>query len=428
MIHLRYKKGKEQIKMNRFAIVGFGSRGTMFANLIARDKESELVAVAEKYPHNRRKAHEEFGVPEKMCFESAESFFEAGKLCDAVFICTQDAQHYAHAMKALELGYDICLEKPAAVTIEQCVEIRDTANRLGRKVMLTHVLRYSPFYKKIKELIDNGSLGQVVTVNQTENVAYWHFALSYVRGPWRRMEESTPTIIAKCCHDLDIIGWLMGEKCTAVNSFGGLYYYNADHAPEKSAEFCVDCDESVKEKCLYNAYKIYPERIKKAVVGGLSEYGDRDIYDLLADRKHVWGRCVFHGDNDAVDHQVVDMLFESGATAHLTMTAFSERCYRFIKVHGTDGEVFGDVDEGILHYTPFGGKEQLIDVNVGAEVELDDGHGGGDYYLYQDFKEYITTGKPSVSRTSIDKSIESHLIGFLAEESRKNGGKTMQIK
>ena len=414
--------------MNTFAIVGFGSRGAMFAGLIARDKDSRLVAVAEKFPHNRRRAQEEFGVPEAMCFADADAFFNAGKLCDAVFICTQDAQHYEHAVKALELGYDVCLEKPAAVNIEQCIGIRDLANKLGRKVMLTHVLRYSPFYKKIKALIDEGALGKVVTLNQTENVAYWHFGLSYVRGPWRDMEKSTPTIIAKCCHDLDIIGWLMGEKCTAVNSFGGLYYYNEKNAPEKSAAFCKDCDESVRKKCLYDAYKIYPERVKKAVVGGLSEYGDRDIYELLADEKHVWGKCVFHCDNDAVDHQVVDMLYESGATAHLTMTAFSERCYRFIKVHGTEGEVYGDMEEGILHYTRFGGKEELIDVNADSEVDTDDGHGGGDYYLYRDFKEYITTGKPSVSRTSIDKSIESHLVGFLAEESRKNGGKTIQIR
>lgn len=413
--------------MVTFAIVGFGSRGRLFADLISRDPQAKLVAVAEPFAHGRGLSAK-YGVPENMRFCGADEFFKAGKLCDAVFICTQDAQHYDHATKALRLGYDVCLEKPAAVNIEECVGIRDLAKKLGRKVMLTHVLRYAPFYKKIKELIDGGSLGKVVTINQTENIAYWHFALSYVRGPWRKMEDSTPTIIAKCCHDLDILGWLMGEKCVSVSSFGSLSYYNEKNAPEKSAKYCVDCDPSVREKCLYNAFKVYPERVQKAVVGGLSEYGDRDIYELLSDRKHVWGRCVFHGDNDAVDHQVVDLLYESGATAHLTMTAFSERCYRFIKVHGTEGEVYGDMEEGVLHFTRFGGKEELIDVNKGADVALDDGHGGGDYYLYRDFKEYITTGNQSVSRTSIEKSIESHVVGFLAEESRRRGGEAMRVQ
>ena len=413
--------------MVKVAIIGFGSRGRMFGRLILEDKEVELVAIAEVAEASRR-AGREFGVSEEMLFDSADSFFEQGKICDAVFICTQDAQHIDMALKAMELGYDICLEKPAAVNIEDCIAIRDTANRLGRKVMLTHVLRYAPFYQQIKKYVDDGTLGEVVSLNQTENIAYWHFALSYVRGAWRKMADSSPTIIAKCCHDLDIINWIIPSKCTSISSYGNLFYFNEEHAPEGSADYCVDCSPAVKEKCLYNAYKIYPERLKTFVVGGTERFKDRDIFEVLDSKEEIIGKCVFHGENDAIDNQVVNMVFENGATAHLTMCAFSERCYRYIKVHGTKGEIHGDAEEGILYLTEYGKPVQVIDVNKLTDRALDDGHGGGDYFLYRDFIDYITVDSPSMTRTTIDDSIESHLMGFKAEESRILGGVPMKIQ
>lgn len=416
----------------KFAILGFGSRGRMFAELIKKDPGAELMAVADIAESARNEAITRYGVPMDSCFSSAEEFLQRQKMCDALFVCTQDANHYATVIKALELGYDICLEKPAAVTLEDCISIRDTANRLGRKVMLTHVLRYAPFYQCIKNLVVNKEIGEVVTINQIENVAYWHFALSYVRGPWRNMSESSPTIIAKCCHDLDIIRWILDKRCTSISSYGGLFYYNTEHAPKGSAEYCVDCTKEVREKCLYNAYKIYPERVKYSVVGGTASLKGRDIYSILDNKESEISKCVFHSENTAVDHQVVNMIFENGATAHLTMTAFSDRCYRFIKVHGTEGEVYGDVDEGILYLTRYGQKMQKIDVALektlnSGEISLDDGHGGGDYYLYHDFVNYITANSPSKTRTTIDDSIESHIMGFKAEESRLKNGEPMLL-
>lgn len=412
--------------MTKVAIIGFGSRGRMFGRLISEDKEVELVAVADVVEASRN-AGLEFGVKENMLFKDADDFFAQGKICDAVFICTQDAQHIDMALKAMELGYDICLEKPAAVNLEDCIQIRDTANRLGRKVMLTHVLRYAPFYQQIKKYIDDGTLGEVVSVNQTENIAYWHFALSYVRGPWRKMEDSSATIIAKCCHDLDILNWLIPSKCTSVSSYGNLFYFNEQHAPKGSADYCVDCAPETREQCLYNAYKIYPQRMNTSVVGGTARLKGKDIYEVLDGKEDVIGRCVFHGDNNAIDNQVVNMVFENGTTAHLTMCAFSERCYRYIKVHGTKGEIHGDAEEGILHLTEYGKPVQTIDVNQFTDRMLDDGHGGGDYFLYKDFIDYITLNSPSITRTTIDDSIESHLIGFKAEESRLSGGMPMDI-
>ena len=412
--------------MTKIAIIGFGSRGRMFGNLILQDSDAELVAIADTAESCRQHGIE-CGIPANMCFDSADNFFAQGKICDAVFICTQDAQHIDMALKAMELGYDICLEKPAAVNIEDCITIRDTANKLGRKVMLTHVLRYAPFYQQIKMMIDNGTLGEVVTLNQTENIAYWHFALSYVRGAWRNMANSSPTIIAKCCHDIDIINWLIPAKCTSVSSYGNLYYFNRAHAPEGSADHCADCDPKVRESCIYNAYSIYPERMNTSVIGGTAHLKGKDICAVLDSKTEVIGKCVFRGENDAIDNQVVNMLFDSGATAHLTMTAFSERCYRYIKVHGTKGEVYGDADEGILYLTEYGKPQQIIDVNKMTDRNLDDGHGGGDYFLYKDFIDYITVDSPSFTRTTIADSIECHLMGFKAEESRLKGGVPLDI-
>ena len=413
--------------MVKVAIIGLGSRGRMFSRHITADENVQLVAIAEPVESSRDYA-QQLGVPEHMRFESADSFFAQGKICDAVFICTQDAQHVDMALKAMELGYDICLEKPAAVNIDDCIRIRDTANRLGRKVMLTHVLRYAPFYQQIKKWVDDGTLGQIVTINQTENIAYWHFSLSYVRGPWRKMADSSATIIAKCCHDLDIINWLIPSKCTSVSSYGNLFYFNEKHAPEGSADWCVDCDPATREACLYNAYNIYPQRMNTSVVGGTARLKGKDIYEILDNKEDVIGRCVFRGENDAIDNQVVNMAFESGATAHLTMCAFSERCYRFIKVHGTKGEVYGDADEGMLYLTEYGKPMRTVDANKLTDHMIYDGHGGGDYFLYKDFINYITVNTPSLTRTTIDDSIESHLMGFKAEESRLAGGIPMEVK
>lgn len=412
--------------MLKLAIVGFGSRGRSFGRKIFEDKDAELVAVAEPVQSSREYALE-FGVKPEMLFEDADAFFAQGKICDAVFICTQDAQHIDMALKAMELGYDICLEKPAAVNIEDCIKIRDTANRLGRKVMLTHVLRYAPFYQQIKKLVDEGVLGEIATINQTENIAYWHFSLSYVRGPWRSMADSSCTIIAKCCHDLDIINWIMPAKCTSVSSYGKLFHFCPEKAPEGSADWCVDCDPKVREKCLYNAYNVYPQRMNTSVVGGTARLKGKDIYEILDGKEDVIGRCVYHGENDAIDNQVVNMNFDNGATAHLTMTAYSERCYRYIHVHGTKGQIHGDAETGILHLTVFGQPEQIIDVNKQTDRQLNDGHGGGDYFLYKDFVDYVTVNSPSMTRTTIDDSIESHVMGFKAEESRLLGGVPMDI-
>ena len=411
-------------------IVGFGSRGQNFAVHLNNTDNAKLVAIAEINEINRKALKRKYNKNDCLVFNSADEFFAKGKMSDAVIISTQDKEHAEMTLKALDLGYDVLLEKPAATSIEDCIAIRDKADALGRKVMLTHVLRYAPFYACAKKIIKDGTLGQIVNIDQTENIAHWHFALSYVRGPWRKMEDSTPTLLAKCCHDLDLIKWFMDKKCTAVSSFGGLYHFKEENAPKGSAKYCADCKEETRKNCVYNAYAVYKDRLEHPVVGGLARLKGQDPNKIIDAKQDVISKCVYHSENDAVDNQVVNMLFEDGSTAHLTMTAFSYDCYRLLHVYGTKGEMFGNLDEDTINVHVFGQGKKAINVNEIFNkdgVVLSGGHGGGDYYLLKDFIDYVTLNTPSITRTTIHDSIESHIIGYKAEESRLNGGKSIKI-
>ena len=414
----------------KLAIVGFGNRGQLFGEYAAGDETAELVAIADVNENAREKAEKEFGVKKERCYKSAEEFFAQGKIADAVFICTQDAEHRAHAITALKLDYDICLEKPIAATLEDCEEILREQKQTGKKAMICHVLRYSHFYMRLKEIIKRGELGDVVTISQTENVAYWHDAHSYVRGAWRNKEQSSPMILAKCCHDLDIIFWLLGKKCLKVSSFGDLYYFKEKNAPEGSAAYCVDCSAETRKNCPYDAFKIYNDIYKayNPILGNATEFrtGRKEYIDnLLTEKPNLYGRCVFRCDNDVVDHQVVNMLFEDGITAQLTMTAFSKDCHRCIKIHGTLGEIEADMEENKIRVLPFRGEDYTIDLS--KEFEDFSVHGGGDKLLYEDFLAYIRGGAPTATRTTLEDSLISHRMSFAAEDSRLSGGKPFDI-
>lgn len=420
----------EEKKLLKIAIIGFGSRGQMFGALAASDPRVKIAAIADPEAACREKAKSYVG--EDGIFRTADEFFAKGKICDAALICSQDADHREMALKAMTIGYDLLLEKPAACTEEDCIAIRDEAKRLGCKVMLTHVLRYAPAFGYVKKLIKEGVLGKIVNIEQTENVAYWHFALSYVRGPWRNVERSSPTIIAKCCHDLDLIRWFMDKKCVSVSSYGGLYYFNAKNAPDGSAPYCADCDENTRKDCLYNSYAIYPERIKHAVVGGTARLVDKDINKVIDEKSDPIAKCVFHSGNDAVDNQVVNMLFEDGATANLTMIAYSKDCYRYLHVHGTKGDVSVLGDDMKVHVNIYDRPSFIADPATDETINplkigTGGGHGGGDTYLFDDFVDYVTKNSPSITRTTIEDSIESHLMGFCAEKSRKLGGEPVKL-
>lgn len=404
----------------KIAILGFGQRGFIYANIIREFPEDmELAAVCEINPAKKPVIMQMFGVQSDRYFENEDEFFAQGKLADILIISTMDRDHYREAMKALDLGYDLLLEKPIAVSKKEILAIRDKAKQLHRKIAVAHVLRYTPFYQKLKSIIDSGTIGTVMTVSQIEHVGYLHYAHSYVRGNWRDTETSAPMVLAKSCHDLDIIRYLIGSSCTKLNSFGKLSYFTSDNAPQGSAGFCYQCP--VKENCPYNALEFYRKNPMWMMIFSL----DTDPERVLSDESIRYGRCVWKCDNNAVDHQTVNMEFANGATAVFTMTAFSAQTHRFIKIHGSLGEIEGDLEAMKITVRIFGKEEEVIDVSGLADDFS--WHAGGDKKMLVDFVRHVRDGVMISGLTDISHSIESHFMALDAEESRLHGGITIAM-
>ena len=377
-----------------------------------------MKAVAETDEYRRRDAKENFGAE---VYEDYKELLDQGYRLDLVAIATQDAQHKEHALYALNRGYDLLLEKPVAITEKDCLEIYECAKKNNRRVYVCHVLRYTPFYSKIKEIIDEGTLGEIVNVHASENVGYYHQAHSYVRGPWRNSGESSPMILAKCCHDMDILRYLIGEKCVSVNSYGSLSYFKEENAPENAEAFCTDCPR--KEDCAYNAQKLYTKYVWPA---GYFTKGALTEENILRDLKYSpYDRCVFKCDNDVVDHQSTLLLFEKGKTAVHTMTAFSREIYRDIKINGTKAALAGVMEKNLIEIRPFGGEPFKAEVNASAASV--GGHCGGDYYMMCQIWNDLN-GIKGKGITYLDVSIESHLMSFGAEKSRLHGGESCKIE
>jgi oxidoreductase domain protein len=409
----------------RVAIIGYGGRGMLYAEIL-KEKGVEISAVCDVNKAKLALAQKRLELADGALYAEEETFFRKGKLADLLIVSTQDQLHLRHAVKGLDLGYDLLLEKPIAASQEECETILNKAQKLDRRVFVCHVLRYAPFFSEIKRRLSSGKYGKVVTIAMTENVAYWHQAHSYVRGNWRNDKISTPMILAKCCHDLDLIVWFMNDRCGAVSSFGKLSYFVPDNAPKDAAERCLDC--RYVDSCPYSAKKIYiQDRAEKGILGWpcdivVSEPTVEKLYEAL---KHSpYGKCVFRCDNNAVDHQVVNMSFIGGATAQLTMTAFSKDCYREIHVHCENGEIYGNMKENRLYCNLFGSESEEVNVDIIADSSY--GHGGGDWRLLEDVLGFYE-GKAARALTSIENSIQSHFIGFAAESSRLAGGKLFRL-
>lgn len=412
----------------KYTILGFGARGSHYANLFAKAGNCDLISVCEMRTDRLKKAGELYKVHKDKLFSSEKEFFAAGKLGELCVISTQDEQHMEHALAALDVGYDLLLEKPIDVTRERCRAVYEKAKKLNRQVFVCHVLRYAPFFANIKKELDSGIYGRIAVINMTESVAYWHQAHSYVRGNWRVTPPAAPMIIAKCCHDLDIISWFVdGKECKTVSSIGTLGFFKSENAPDGSADRCVDC--SVRADCPYDAEKIYIDsRLDKGNIGWpvdvLCEQPTREkVLDAI--KTGPYGRCVWKCDNNAVDRQIVNMEFDGGTMAHLTMTAFGEECYRKIHIHCEKGEIFGSMTENVLTCNIFGKNSKKIDINH-ASGETYGGHGGGDWLMIKDILSYYI-GQKSSGLTSIERSMQSHAIGFAAEESRQKGGNLISV-
>lgn len=419
------------------AIAGLGARGGYIYSAFQKNRPDlmKTVAIADLKEELVEKYGRELGVKEENRFSSAEELLKRERLADVVIIATQDRDHFRHAMAALEKGYHILLEKPVSPRPDECVKLERAAKKAERLVAVCHVLRYTAFFRTIKKILSEGRLGQIRGIEQTENVAYWHYAHSFIRGNWRNSDETSPMILQKCCHDFDIIQWLIEKKPVSVSSRGELKYFVAENAPDGSTERCME-NCSVKEKCPYNAERFYLAAYEK-----MSEAERRSnwIFNVLCNnspsyermkaalRDSDYGKCAFRCDNNVVDHQVTTVNFEDGTLATLTMTAFTKDCKRVVRIYGTEGELTADDFSNVITLRPFTGEDERIDV-----TKLTDdlsGHGGGDNRLMEEFLTLIDGGDFSKNVSSgIEKSVMSHMMAFAAEESRLKNGETIDLE
>lgn len=418
----------------KIAIIGCGERGiTVYGSKVFmfRDKV-EVVAIADPDESKIERAIKILNISRDICYHSAEEFLEKDKMADAILLCTQDRQHVKQAIKAIEKGYHILLEKPISPDMVECRELAKIAKKHNRHVIVTHVLRYTRFYRTIKQMIDSNKIGEVVAIQAIENVGYWHQAHSFVRGNWGISKETSPMILAKCCHDMDILTWLVGKRCKSVSSYGSRKIFREDKAPKGSTKRCLDgC--KVKENCPYDAEKLYVGYLESDYLNGqiknLSKafVNDLDKEKILeAIKTNEYGRCVYHCDNDVVDNQVVNLLMEDDITINFTMCAFTEDCYREIKIMGSMGEIRGDMQKNTIHLNVFGGESHSIELDQSLAVS--EGHGGGDSTIFKEFVDFISTGDSGKFRmSSIEESVESHYMSSAAEESRVNNGKIIEI-
>ena len=394
-------------------VLGAGSRGNAYARYsLERPDELRIVGVAEPDGARRKQFADGYGLAADACFESWEEILDRPKMADAVFVCTMDDMHTAPALKALQMGYHVLLEKPMSNRREECLAICRAAKESGKTLTVCHVLRYTSFYRTLKRLIDDGEIGQVQTVDQIENVGYWHQAHSFVRGNWRNSGQSSPMILQKSCHDLDIISWLIDRPCLYVSSFGSLNHFTAAHRPAGAPDNCMDgCPHS--GDCPYYAPKVY-------LTGKTGWPVDVLTVDLTPEgiakalREGPYGRCVYACDNNVVDHQVVNMEYEGGVTASFTMTAFTADFTRQIKIMGTRGQIMADMTKEEIRLHRFGEEERSVSPKETAADGF--GHGGGDFGIVENFLRLVNGRGDNL--TSAAASLQSHLMCFAAEKSR----------
>ena len=398
-------------------VVGAGNRGwgAYSSYGLKYPDELKVVGVAEPIPYRRKRISDAFGIPYENQFITWEHVFNKPKFADALFITTPDELHYGPAIAGLRMGYDLLLEKVIAQSWKQCNDILDLTVKNNSIVAVCHVLRYTGYFRKMREIARSGVLGEIVSIQHLEPVDHIHMSHSFVRGNWANSKKSNPMILSKSCHDTDILRWIVDKPCTRVSSFGALALFRKENAPVGSTLRCTDgC--SAEGECPYSAKKIYLE--KRGYLGhlNLEQVSDQTIMREL--RNGPYGRCVYHCDNDVVDHQVTNFEFEGNSTASFSIEAMSSYAGRRTRIFGTKGDLTGD--EKTLTINQFlSGKQEVWDAST-AEA-LSSGHGGGDHGLVHDFVRAVSFKDPGLLSSTIQVSMASHLMGFKAEESRLKG-------
>ncbi|MCG6924258.1 MAG: Gfo/Idh/MocA family oxidoreductase [Acidobacteria bacterium] len=400
------------------AIMGAGSRGNGYASYAAKyPEELKIVGVAEPIPHRNETMAVAHGIPAEQRWDTWERAFDGPRFCDAIIITTPDHLHYGPAMAALERGYDLLLEKAIAQSWAQCRDIFVRSQERGAIVGVCHVMRYSPYFRMLKHVVDSGRLGDVVSVQHLEPVEHIHMSHSFVRGNWRNTAESNPILLSKSCHDLDILRWILGRPCRRVQSFGSLSVFRSEMKPAGATLRCADgC--AVEPGCPFSALRIY-------VRGGdrwlhhkdTPGHDEASILEWLS--RTNYGRCVYQLDNDVLDHQTVNMEFDGGITAAFSMEGLTSYGGRRTRIMGTRGDLVGD--EKRMDVYDFSRRERHEWVTAEHAEDLS-GHGGGDFALVRDWVQAVSRRDESLLTSNLAASMESHLIGFTAEESRHEGG------
>ena len=401
----------------KYILIGAGNRGMTYGQW-AVSHGIEIAAIAEVRPDRRKDAGMRLNVPDQFCFSDAMDVFALGKIADAAIIATMDRDHYGHVMAALDCGYDILLEKPISPDPKECIKIEEKANALGRKITVCHVLRYTNFFGKLKEIIDSGYLGRVISIKHSENIGNFHMAHSFVRGNWRNDQLASPIIMQKSCHDLDILLWLTGAHCKKVAAFGSLTYFKESNAPAGSAQRCLECP--VAKSCRFDARKAYLPTLGSWPTEVVTlEQTEEALLEAL--KTSPYGRCVYRCDNNVCDHMSIIMEFENDTTATFSLTAQTSACHRNIHIMCEDGEILADD----------GKREIIVRKHVASQADTFDetiinirtnasGHGGGDSGIMEDFTASLAASTPE-TRSSISKSVESHLMACAIEQSRLTG-------
>ena len=399
-------------------VIGAGSRGRTYARYAEKfPKSMKVVGVADLNPNRRSAMAKKHGIPKENQFAHFNDALSRPKLADAVVISTPDNLHYEPCMKALALGYHVLLEKPVAPTEKECRDILKQARKYDRIVAVCHVLRYAPYFVALKQVLDSGAIGDIVSIQHMEPIQYAHMAHSYVRGNWPLANKTTPIILAKSCHDLDILRWLIGKPCQTIAAEGSLHLFRPENAPKGAPERCTDgCPH--ESECPYSAIDIYERRKRHLGVFDLPRKDPALIREKL--KTTNYGRCVFRCNNDQCDHYVAIMKFEGDITASFTMDAFTPWGGRRTRIMGTKGFIEGDM-KTFTFYDFRSGHKSVWDQKVSEIAEYKgSGHGGGDHLLARDFVRAVSAGDEKLLSSTIDVSIESHVMGFMAEKSRKS--------
>lgn len=411
------------MKQISVALIGAGDRGTTYSRIMFDNSDKfKIIAVAEPIEARRKHIQELWSIPENACYKDWKDLLAQPKLADLIIIATLDNEHKSPALAAIEKGYQLLLEKPVAQTPDECAAIAQAAQEKGVHVLVCHVLRYNYYFKTVKKLLIDGVIGDIVSVEHVEAVGNWHQSHSYVRGNWHSEEETTPMLLAKSCHDIDMLQWLINKPCKNIQSFGSLTYFVEKNAPEGAPYRCTDgCP--VEAECPYSTYKLYyndKENLwfRSACTKGIAKNAiptDEEVMEAL--KTTNYGRCVFRSDNNVVDHQTVNMEFEGGITATFSMNAFNAGG-RYIRIFGTKGELYKNMDEDSVTVYTFLDKKRTVVSFDALKEDITGGHGGGDGGIIAELYDFLNGTYTGYSVAEIDISVKNHLLAFAAEEAR----------